>query len=73
MSKLELAKIIYGCNNGQIPLRIEHLFTKHLKHTNTTPDKQLMMVFSYQEFIHNQAKNLYNTEAVYCETGFHQK
>ena len=28
----------------------------------TTPDKQLMIVFSYQEFICNQAKNHYNTE-----------
>ena len=31
MSKLELAKIMYGCNNGQIPVRIEHLFTKTSK------------------------------------------
>ena len=31
MSKLELAKIMYGCNNGQIPIRIEQLFTKTSK------------------------------------------
>ena len=31
MSKLELAKIMHGCNNGQIPVRIEQIFTKSSK------------------------------------------
>ena len=31
MSKLEIAKIMCGCNNGQIPVRIEQLFTKTSK------------------------------------------
>ena len=31
MSKLKLAKIVYGCNNGPIRVRIEQLFTKTSK------------------------------------------
>ena len=31
MSKLELAKIMYECNTGQIPIRIKQLFTKTSK------------------------------------------
>ena len=46
---------------------------RHLKCPNTTPDIQLMMFFSYQEFIRNQEKNDYNTEAVNCGTVFPQK
>ena len=52
---------------------LNRFLQNHLKYTNTTPDKQLMMVFSYQEFIRNQAKNHYNTEVANCGTVFHQK
>ena len=31
MSKVELAKITYGCDNGQIPIRVKQLFTKTSK------------------------------------------
>ena len=72
ISKLKLAKIMHGCNNGQIPVRIEQIFTKSSKvHRYNT--RQFMMVFSYQEFIRNQAKNHCNTEVVNCGTVFHQK
>ena len=46
---------------------------RHLKYTNTTQDKQLMMFFSYSIFIRNQAKKHNNTEAVNCGTAFPQK
>ena len=46
---------------------------KHLKFTNTTPDKQLMMFFSNQEFFRNQAQNQYYAEAVNSGTAFYQK
>ena len=72
MSKLELVKIMYGCNNGQIPERIEQLFSKTSKvHQYNT--RQLMMFSSYQELNCNQAKTHCNAEAVNCGTVFYQK
>ena len=40
ISKLELAKIMYGCNNGQIPVRIEQLLTKTSKIHQINTNKQ---------------------------------
>ena len=75
MSKLELVKFMYGCNNGQIPVINEQVFTKTSKvhQFNTRKTINDVFFFSHQEFICNHSKNQYDTKAVNCGTVFHQK
>ena len=44
---------MYGKNGGQIPIKIEQLYylQKHLKYTNTTQEKQLMIVFFHTTMV----------------------
>ena len=57
-SKLEYPKIMYGYNNGQIPIRIEQLYTKTSKvYQYNTRQTFNVFFFSYQGFICNQEKN----------------
>ena len=44
MCKLELLKIMFGCNNGQILVRIEQLFTKSSK-VQQYNTRQIIMTF----------------------------
>ena len=73
MSTLEFAKIMYGRNDGLIPIRIEQIFTK----TSTVYQYNTRQTINDGFFIpkiHSQSgKNHYNTEAVNCGTVFHQK
>ena len=63
-----------GKNGGQIPIKIEQLFTKTSEvHQYNTRETINDSFFSYHNFICNQTKNQYNTEAVNCGTVFHQK
>ena len=64
---------MYGCNIGQITVRIEQLFTKAFKEYQYNTRQIITDGFFIQEFVRYQAEIQYNSDAINCGTVFPQK